>query len=188
MNTATRSSSGTGEVGCGLPATRSSSGTGEVGCGLPQPLPLLRAVLAARARVNRWRVVWWWLPRRRWPYKRTQAECAGGNTQPDCRSANPAADCVAGNIEGEMVDRTPIHRRADEMLLNALQALRTAELEAQFQRPPGDSTGLPTWRQASPGVPVAVRQAELDVLSDEARIQDTQALAYRHDDGDASHS
>jgi hypothetical protein len=58
-------------------------------------------------------------------------------------------------------ERTPIHRHGDDLVLDAIAAAREADLDAQFQRPVPDVTGIPPNSVARPGRLIADAEREL---------------------------
>lgn len=55
-------------------------------------------------------------------------------------------------------------RVADDAVLDALETAKLAEIEAEFRRPPGHTTGIEPNSTARPGRAVSDAQRELDRL------------------------
>jgi hypothetical protein len=61
----------------------------------------------------------------------------------------------------KVIDRTPIHRRGDDMLLDAIAAAKLSMLEGQFDRKEPILDGIPPNSKARPGRFIADAEREL---------------------------
>src|ERR1700730_14197544 len=71
--------------------------------------------------------------------------------------------------------------------LDAREAWRISMCEPEFTPQSPDTSGIPLWSEVCPGVPVGIRQADLDELAARSRVQDAIGRRYPDVDDDEEH-